>query len=81
METIKIDSDRIHGQLSVFVFKDSEQKDVWIAYCPELDLAGYDKEESTAKESLTYVLSDYFTYALQHNTLEADLLSHGWNKI
>lgn len=82
METLKVNSDKIHGQLSVFVFKDNQHpaKDVWIAYCPELDLAGYDHGEKAAKESLKYVLSDYFDYALKHNTLEKDLLSYGWRK-
>lgn len=82
MEAIKVDSDKIHGLLSVFVFPDASHpdKDVWIAYCPELDLVGSDHGKDAAKESLKYVLNDYFNYTLKHGTLEEDLLSHGWRK-
>lgn len=82
MASIKINSDKIKGQLSVFLFLDTEhpEKDVWVAYCPELDLAGYDHGKDAAKKSLEYVLADYFDYALQQGTLEEDLLAHGWRR-
>lgn len=82
MQAIKINSDKIQGQLSVFVYEDKTypQKNMWIAYCPELDLAGYDFGKEAAKKSLIYILTDYFDYTLQNGTLEKDLLSHGWHK-
>lgn len=82
MQAIRVDSNKIHGLLSVFVFPDTTHpdKDVWVAYCPELDLAGTDHGKDAAIKSLKYVLTDYFDYTLKHGTLEKDLLSHGWRK-
>lgn len=82
MEAIRVNSDKIKALLSVFVFPDAghPDKNVWIAYCPELDLVGYDLGKDAAKESLRYILADYFNYTLEHGTLERDLLSHGWHK-
>ena len=82
MEALKINSDKIKGQISVFVYEDTSypHKGLWIAYCPELDLAGYDYGKEAAQESLKYVLTDYFDYALANKTLEKDLIAHGWKK-
>lgn len=68
--------------VSVFVYKDLEYPngDMYIAYCPELDLVGYDTTEGKAKKDFRVVLSEYLEYALQNGTLEADLISHGWRK-
>ena len=69
--------------LSVYTFKDAGNPsgDVWNAYCPELDLVGCGHGEEEAKESLKYVLSDYIDYTTEHNTLEDDLIAHGWRKL
>lgn len=82
MNTIKINPDGIEVRLSAFVFLDTNHpdKDVWVAYCPELDLTGYDHGEEAAKKSLEFVLKDYFDFTVEHGTLEADLLAHGWHK-
>lgn len=82
MEAIQINNNKIKGRLSVFVYKDSQHpdKDVWIAYCPELDLAGYDHGKENAMKSLEVVLSDYFEYGINNGTLEEDLIAHGWHK-
>ena len=75
MNKIEIHNDGIEVQLSVFVFKDN---DIYHAYCPELDLVGYDYTDEGAKKSFEYVLDDYLDYTLKHGTLEEDLLKHGW---
>lgn len=82
METLKLKGNNIQGQLSVFVYPDNTypNKGLWIAYCPELDLVGYDYGKEEARKSFEQVLNDYFEYALEHNSLEKDLLSHGWHK-
>lgn len=82
MSTIKSDKQGIHVELSVFVYLDKNHpdKDVWIAYCPELDLVGCDHGKEAAKKSFEFVLQEYLDYTLQNNTLERDLIAHGWKK-
>ena len=41
-------SNNIHIDISVYVFK---EEDVYIAYCPSLDLSGYGESEMEAKKS------------------------------
>ena len=75
MKRIEINSEGINVELSVFMFKEDN---VYHAYCPELDLVGYDYTEDDAKKSLEWVLKDYFDYTIKNGTLEQDLLEHGW---
>lgn len=75
MKTIEVNSDGMKLQLSVFLF---QEEGVYHAYCPELDLVGYDYTEAGAKQSFNYVLKDYLDYTTQNGTLEQDLLAHGW---
>ena len=77
MKTIEINNTGIKIDVSVFLFKED---DVFHAYCPELDLVGYDYTEAGAKKSFEWVLRDYFDYTVENGTLEQDLLNHGWRK-
>ena len=77
MNTIKINNTGIKVDVSVFLFKEDN---VFHAYCPELDLVGYDYTEDGAKKSFEWVLKDYLDYTVEKGTLEQDLLSHGWRK-
>ena len=77
MNTIEVNNTRIKIDVSVFLFKED---DVFHAYCPELDLVGYDYTEEGAKKSFEFVLKDYLDYVVENGTLEQDLLSHGWRK-
>ena len=77
MNTIIVNNTGIKVDVSVFLFKED---DVFHAYCPELDLVGYDYTEEGAKKSFEYVLRDYFDYTVENGTLEQDLLNHGWRK-
>ena len=77
MNTIEINNTGIKIDVSVFLFKED---DVFHAYCPELDLVGYDYTEEGAKKSFEWVLKDYLEYTVENGTLEQDLLSHGWRK-
>lgn len=76
--TIEINNKGIKVDVSVFLFKED---DVFHAYCPELDLVGYDYTEDGAKKSFEWVLKDYFDYTVKNGTLEQDLLNHGWRKL
>ena len=77
MNTIEINNTGIKVDVSVFLFKED---DVFHAYCPELDLVGYDYTEDGAKTSFEWVLKDYLSYTVENGTLEQDLLNHGWRK-
>ena len=82
MGTIKKSKGNLSLELSVFVFKDADYPngDMFIAYCPELDLSGYDETEAKARKSFEFVLKDYLEYTTENGTLEQDLLSRGWRK-
>ena len=77
MKRIEINNTGIKVDVSVFLFKED---DVFHAYCPELDLVGYDYTEEGVKKSFEWVLKDYLDYTIENGTLEQDLLSHGWRK-
>lgn len=82
MSTIKRTGGNVSVSLSVFVYKDLNYPDgdMYIAYCPELDLAGYDTTNRKARKSFEYVLKDYLDHTIQNGTLEEDLIGHGWRK-
>lgn len=61
--------------VSLFVFKEG---DTYIAYCPSLDLSGYDFTDAGACADFEYMLTDYLDHQLRNGTLRADLVSHGW---
>ena len=54
MNTIQVKENSVNAELSVYLYKDDSYPngDMYIAYCPELDLTGYD---DTIEGSLNYV--------------------------
>ncbi len=62
-------------QLSVYLFEEDE---FTIAYCPALDLSGYGSNEDEAQKDLQAVLTEYFIYTTNKNTIREDLKSMGW---
>lgn len=82
MSTIKKIGNDISVEVSVYVYKDNNYPNgvMYIAYCPELDLTGYDTTERGARKSFEFVMSDYLNDTIAKGTLEADLISHGWKK-
>lgn len=83
MGSIKKSGNSISVEVSVFVYKDTDYPngDMFIAYCPELDLAGYDTTNRKARKSFQYVLQDYLDETIKNGTLEDDLIEHGWKKL
>lgn len=61
--------------LSVYLFKEN---DVFVAYCPSLDLSGYDLTEEDARRDFDYHLQEYVKFQMEHETLDKDLARHGW---
>ncbi|MBQ6050227.1 MAG: hypothetical protein IJL35_06495 [Bacteroidaceae bacterium] len=82
MNSIKVSNKGIEINVSVFVYKDLDYPngDMYIAYCPELDLVGYDTTNRKARKSFEFVLKDYLDDTIENGTLEEDLLEHGWKK-
>ena len=82
MSTIKRSGNNVSVEVSVFVYKDMDYPngDMYIAYCPELDLVGYDTTNRKARKSFEFVLKDYLEYTIENGTLEEDLVEHGWKK-
>lgn len=62
--------------VSVYVFKEN---DVFVAYCPSLDLSGYDRTEEAARLDFEYALKEYVKFQMEHDTLDKDLKRHGWD--
>jgi hypothetical protein len=65
----------IKGQIAIVIFQENR---AWIAYSPDLDLAGYGLSESEAKRSFKVNLEEFFAYAIEHNTLQKELKRLGW---
>ena len=74
MNAITISGNNIKISVSVYLFKEG---DTYIAYCPSLDLSGYDTTEETAKSDFEYMLKDWLKTQSENNTLRKDLESHG----
>jgi hypothetical protein len=55
------------------------EKNVYIIYCPALDLSGYGETEEDARKSFEEVFTSTMKYMVNKNTLHEDLRKHGWN--
>jgi len=66
---------KIECELPLILFNEDDNT---IMYCPALDLSGYGKDETEANQSFEEVLSEYFRYTVNKNTLAADLKKMGW---
>ena len=67
---------KISVMLGVYLFKEDN---VFITYCPALDLSGYGYDEREAKLSFAEVMRQYLDYCLHKHTLVKDLQRLGWN--
>ncbi len=65
----------INVKLSVVLFKENN---IHIAYCPAVDVYGYGENDSEAKKSFEVSLAEFFRYAIEKNTLNAELTALGW---
>ena len=65
----------IRLNLDIIIFIEGKNT---LVYCPPLDLTGYGSTELEARQSFETVISEYFRYTLNKNTLKTDLLKLGW---
>jgi hypothetical protein len=64
--------------VDVYTFREGE---MYIAYCPSMDISAYGRSENDAKESFGEVLEAHITYCVQKKTLKEDLEAHGWKVV
>ena len=74
--TITMRGNEVSITVGVLLFKDDG---CYIAYCPPLDLSGYDTTEESAQASLEYTLRDWLKEQMANGTLHDDLVRHGWS--
>ena len=72
---IVLRGNEIDVSVSVFLFKEG---DTHIAYCPSLDISGYDTTEERAKDDFEYMLREWLKEQISNGTLQGDLTRHGW---
>lgn len=72
---ICIGKHQIKTQLEVYLFEDDG---VQMAYCPALNLSAYGDTIEEAKSEFAIILREHIEWCIQHGTLEADLVQHGW---
>ena len=75
MNSVVLNGNNVKISVSVFLFKEGE---VYIAYCPSLDLSGSDVMEDNAKVDFEYMLKDWLKTQSVNKTLVKDLIEHGW---
>lgn len=82
MNSIKLSNKGIEVKVSVLVYLDTEHPDgdMFIAYCPSLNLIGYGNGEENAKKDFEWIMEDYLDDMMSQGTLEKDLLSLGWTE-
>jgi len=67
---------RIQVQLELYKFIEGN---MYIIYCPSLDLSSYGYTEEKAKESFSETFKIYINYGINKNTLAEDMRKYGWN--
>lgn len=75
MNSIILRKGSVGISVSVYLFKDGN---AYVAYCPSLDLTGYDTTEEAAKTDFEYMLHDWLEEQVAEGTLHEDLTRHGW---
>lgn len=59
-------------------FVSFKEDNIYIYYCPALDLTGYGETEEDAEKSIKIVLGEFFDYSLTKKTLHSELERLGW---
>lgn len=75
VNSIVLKGNEVRVSVSVFLFKEGG---AYIAYCPSLDLSGYDLTEDTARADFEYMLQSWLREQVENGTLRRDLALHGW---
>ncbi|MBK7009468.1 MAG: hypothetical protein IPN73_15350 [Saprospiraceae bacterium] len=65
----------INVNVDVLLFKEEE---IWVSYCPALNLSSYGDDEEDAKQAFGEVLSIFIEETTKKRTLDKELLKLGW---
>lgn len=66
---------KINAGLELYIFTEDN---MYILYCPALDLSSYGRTEQEAKDEFLQSFQIYINYCMSKNTLAKDLQKHGW---
>lgn len=75
MNSVDIRYNHVEITVGVYLFKEDN---CYIAYCPSLDLYGYDTDKEKAKDDFNYNLRNWLKTQMDNGCLKEDLMSHGW---
>lgn len=64
--------------ISIILYEFMDEDNVFFVYSPHLDISGYGKTPSDAKESFKVALDDFLSYTLNKKTLHQELIRLGW---
>lgn len=67
MNSISLNSNTITIRVGVCLFKEDN---CYIAYCPSLDLSGYDTTEDKAKDDFEYVLKNWLKTKIDNEIIK-----------
>ncbi len=70
-----ISNEQIEVGLTILEF---EENGIQFIYSPALDITGYGENKAAAKSSFNETLGEFFRYAVNKGTLEAELERLGW---
>lgn len=66
----------VEVSLEIALFQEDE---IWVAYCPDLEISGYGDTEKEAKDSFDTMLDIFLKETHKKGTLEKCLLQLGWD--
>lgn len=73
--SLKFNKGRVNLSLEVYLF---QEDGIDIAYCPALDISAVGDSVDNAKEEFEQILAEHLEWCVENDTLEADLINHGW---
>lgn len=73
---MRLSKGELKAHLALYSFL---EKDVYIIYCPALDMSGYGDNEEEARKSFEEIFTTSMAYMVNKNSLHNDLKNHGWN--
>lgn len=65
----------VRANLELYIF---QENNMYIIYCPALDLSAYGKSEKEARNEFSNMFRLHLTYCVNKNSLEQDLKKYGW---
>lgn len=71
----KSENKGVKVRVPLIIFKEDDND---IFYCPALEISGYGKDETEARQSFEVSLDQFIQYTIHKNTLHSELMKLGW---